>query len=99
MRSSATAARCEGTRDGWQLLLGSAAAVASTFMRVDRAVPVCWARSRPDILCLLPSVVQVAYDALISTVPLDITLRWLGKPEWADGLQHSSSHIIGIGEN
>jgi hypothetical protein len=30
-------------------------------------------------------------------VPLDITLRWLGKPEWADGLQHSSSHIIGIG--
>lgn len=40
---------------------------------------------------------QIAYDALISTVPLDITLRWLGKPELADGLQHSSSHIIGIG--
>ena len=40
---------------------------------------------------------QVAYDALISTVPLDTTLRWLGKPEWANGLQHSSSHIIGIG--
>lgn len=41
---------------------------------------------------------QVAYDALISTVPLDITLRWLGQAEWADGLQHSSSHIIGFGE-
>jgi hypothetical protein len=24
-------------------------------------------------------------------------LRWLGKPEWADGLQHSSSHIVGLG--
>lgn len=40
---------------------------------------------------------QVAYKSLISTIPLDTTLRWLGKPEWADGLQHSSSHIIGIG--
>ncbi|KAL4428432.1 hypothetical protein ABPG75_002521 [Micractinium tetrahymenae] len=40
---------------------------------------------------------QVAYDALISTIPLDITLRWLGQSEWADGLQHSSSHIIGFG--
>lgn len=40
---------------------------------------------------------QVAYDALISTLPLDMTLRWLGKPELADGLTHSSSHIIGIG--
>ena len=41
---------------------------------------------------------KIAYDALISTIPLDITLRWLGKDEWADGLTHSSSHIIGIGE-
>lgn len=40
---------------------------------------------------------KIAYDALISTIPLDITLRWLGKSEWADGLTHSSSHIIGIG--
>ena len=31
------------------------------------------------------------------SLPLDVTLRWAGKPEWADGLQHSSSHIIGIG--
>ena len=41
---------------------------------------------------------KLAYDALITTLPLDITCRWLGKPEWADGLQHSSSHIVGIGE-
>jgi len=40
---------------------------------------------------------RVAYDSLISTIPLDITLRMLGKPEWADGLTHSSSHIIGVG--
>jgi hypothetical protein len=41
---------------------------------------------------------KIAYESLISTIPLDITLRWLGKSEWADGLTHSSSHIIGIGE-
>jgi hypothetical protein len=49
----------------------------------------------PSCLFFLPR--QIAYDALISTIPLDVTLRWLGQPEWADGLQHSSSHIIGIG--
>ncbi|KAG2502052.1 hypothetical protein HYH03_000546 [Edaphochlamys debaryana] len=37
------------------------------------------------------------YDALVSTMPLDLTLTWLGKDEWAKGLQHSSSHIIGFG--
>lgn len=46
----------------------------------------------------VPCTLQVAYDALISTIPLDTTLRWLGQGEWADGLQHSSSHIIGFGE-
>ena len=40
---------------------------------------------------------KVAYDALISTLPLDIVLRWVDKPLWADGLTHSTSHIIGIG--
>lgn len=40
---------------------------------------------------------KIAYEALISTVPLDITLRWMDKPLWADGLTHSSSHIVGIG--
>lgn len=39
----------------------------------------------------------VRYDALLSTIPLDKMLRWCGKTEWADGLQHSSSHIIGLG--
>ena len=40
---------------------------------------------------------KIQYKAMISTVPLDCTLRWLGKPQWADGLQHSSSHIVGFG--
>lgn len=41
------------------------------------------------------SVVQ--YEAMVSTIPLDITLTLLGKREWAQGLTHSSSHIIGVG--
>jgi hypothetical protein len=45
----------------------------------------------------LASGATVAYDSLVSTMPLDILLRMLGKPEWADGLTHSSSHIIGVG--
>jgi len=40
---------------------------------------------------------QVKYESLLSTVPLDITCRMIGKDEWADGLTHSSSHIIGLG--
>ena len=40
---------------------------------------------------------QVQYNSLISTMPLDMTLRMLGKGEWADELTHSSSHIIGVG--
>lgn len=39
----------------------------------------------------------ITYNSLLSTLPLDLTLRWMGKEEWADGLQHSSSHIIGLG--
>jgi protoporphyrinogen oxidase len=39
----------------------------------------------------------ICYDSLISSMPLDVTLTWLGKQEWAQGLQHSSTHIIGIG--
>lgn len=39
----------------------------------------------------------VQYGALISTIPLDTTLGWLGQHEWAAGLHHSSSHIIGVG--
>lgn len=31
---------------------------------------------------------KIQYDALISTLPLDFTLNWTGKKEWADGLTH-----------
>ena len=31
---------------------------------------------------------EIHYDALINTAPLDITLRWLGQPKWADTLSH-----------
>ena len=40
---------------------------------------------------------QIRYQALVSTIPLDTTLSWLGRHEWADGLHHSSSHIVGVG--
>eukprot|EP00798_Chlamydomonas_sp_ICE-L_P018103 gene18103-24534_t len=40
---------------------------------------------------------KIKYNSLLSTMPLDLTCRWLGKSEWADGLQHSSSHIVGVG--
>ena len=31
---------------------------------------------------------QIHYDALITTTPLDITLSWLGKKDWAERLNH-----------
>ena len=34
---------------------------------------------------------------LLSTIPLDITLTWLGRKDLADRLQYSSTHIIGFG--
>lgn len=40
---------------------------------------------------------QIGYNKLISTIPLDITLTWLGQQDLASRLTHSSSHIIGIG--
>ncbi|KAK9796975.1 hypothetical protein WJX73_004167 [Symbiochloris irregularis] len=40
---------------------------------------------------------SIQYDALISTLPLDIMLTWTGQDEWSKGLTRSSSHIIGIG--
>jgi len=45
----------------------------------------------------LKSGAVVSYGALLSTIPLDVTLRKLDQPAWADGLTHSSSHIIGVG--
>lgn len=40
---------------------------------------------------------KIQYNALISTLPLDIMLTWTGKPEWAGRLQRSSSHVVGFG--
>lgn len=40
---------------------------------------------------------KIQYESLLSTLPLDVMLRWQGEPELADGLQFSSSHIIGVG--
>ncbi|CAL5221972.1 g4254 [Coccomyxa viridis] len=48
-------------------------------------------------IATLQSGQRVKYDALISTMPLDLTLQWLGKKEWADTLSRSSSHIVGLG--
>jgi NADH dehydrogenase FAD-containing subunit len=39
----------------------------------------------------------IHYQSLITTIPLDITLNLLGRQEWAQGLQHCSTHIIGVG--
>eukprot|EP01024_Parvocaulis_polyphysoides_P055160 TRINITY_DN5621_c0_g2_i3.p2 TRINITY_DN5621_c0_g2~~TRINITY_DN5621_c0_g2_i3.p2 ORF type:complete len:328 (-),score=46.41 TRINITY_DN5621_c0_g2_i3:56-1039(-) len=40
---------------------------------------------------------KIQYDALITTMPLDITLSMVGKKELGDRLTHSSSHIVGVG--
>lgn len=40
---------------------------------------------------------KIQYNKLISTLPLDITLNWLGKSDLASRLTYSSTHIIGIG--
>lgn len=40
---------------------------------------------------------KIQYNKLMSTIPLDITLTWLGKKELADRLTYSSTHIIGLG--
>jgi protoporphyrinogen oxidase len=40
---------------------------------------------------------SIRYEALLSTLPLDTMLHWCGQSQWAAGLQHSSSHIVGIG--
>ena len=39
-------------------------------------------------IATLASGKTIHYDALISTMPLDVTLTWLGKKQWADGLTH-----------
>ena len=41
---------------------------------------------REKKIVTLKSGHQIQYDALISTMPLDLTLQWCGKKEWANGL-------------
>lgn len=41
---------------------------------------------------------KIKYDALVSTLPLDFTLTWLGKPEWAAGLSRRSVPLAMCGE-
>ncbi len=40
---------------------------------------------------------KIQYNKLLSTIPLDITLNWLGRNDLANKLTYSSSHIIGLG--
>ena len=40
---------------------------------------------------------KIKYNKLLTTIPLDITLTWLGKADLAQRLTYSSSHIIGLG--
>lgn len=40
---------------------------------------------------------KVAYETLLSTIPLDITLDWIDRPDLARGLQYSSTHVVGLG--
>jgi len=36
----------------------------------------------------LANGMKIQYEALVSTMPLDLTLHWLGQPEWAEELSH-----------
>jgi protoporphyrinogen oxidase len=39
----------------------------------------------------------VKYSKLLSTLPLDISLDWLGRGDLARKLRYSSTHVIGLG--
>jgi protoporphyrinogen oxidase len=45
-------------------------------------------------IATLSSGKKIQYDALISTMPLDITLTWLGKKDWANGLTHRYAAFV-----
>ena len=45
----------------------------------------------------LASGARVRYGALLTTAPLDLTLRLVGRPDLAEGLVYSSTHIVGLG--
>ena len=40
---------------------------------------------------------KIRYQKLLTTIPLDLTLRMVGQDAVADELHYSSSHIVGIG--
>merc|ERR1711998_718055 len=42
-------------------------------------------------------VKTIKYNSLLSTVPLDVMLRWTGKDADAAELDCSSTHVVGIG--
>lgn len=37
---------------------------------------------------------MLQYDNLISTMPLDLTLQWLGKSDWAEELTHRCGRAV-----
>jgi len=39
----------------------------------------------------LANEMKIQYDALVSTMPLDLMLRWLDRPKWAEELSHRSA--------
>jgi protoporphyrinogen oxidase len=40
---------------------------------------------------------KIQYNKLLTTIPLDITLKWLDQPALGARLTYSSTHIIGLG--
>jgi protoporphyrinogen oxidase len=51
----------------------------------------------PNKTILFADGSSLGYNRLLSTLPLDLTLRWVGRDDLAERLTYSSSHIIGIG--
>ena len=45
----------------------------------------------------LDSGKKIRYQKLLSTIPLDITLRLVGQTDLVEELHYSSTHIVGIG--
>lgn len=40
---------------------------------------------------------EVGFNHLLTTAPLDATLRAVGRPDLAAPLRHTSTHVIGVG--
>lgn len=74
---------------------GSAATTVLLLLQLYGATVMSIDKDAKQVVLADGGVIQ--YDSLVSTMPLDVTLGQLGKRDWADGMQHSSTHIIGIG--